>query len=131
MEFLITLIGNAAVDHFFRERLLSNPVDTVDEYGFRLTKSDFEMMKAVFGHSGTKDELRAAFVSLEDALYKALEAGTQEITRTQKTEIALPPKGCGRPCFWSIFPPGEPHELRQERERQEKTSRPGKGRKAA
>jgi len=50
METLVTLIGNAAVDPFFRRRLLDNPVDIVDAYGFRFTKGDFEVMKALFAN---------------------------------------------------------------------------------
>jgi len=48
MDFLVTLIGNAVVDPIFRERFLNNPIDTADEYGFRFTKSDFEIMTTMF-----------------------------------------------------------------------------------
>ncbi len=36
-DLLITLIGNAAVDPGFRELFLKNPLETADDYGFRLT----------------------------------------------------------------------------------------------
>jgi len=103
MELLVTLIGNAAVDPFFRKRFLDNPVDTVDEYGFRLTKGDFEMMKAMFTDltPTEKADVDRAFVTLENWLYKKLDAH----------EILT----CGRPCYLSIYPPGEPDELRKER----------------
>ena len=103
MELLVTLIGNAAVDPFFRKRFLDNPVDTADEYGFRLTKGDFEMMKAMFTDLTPKErvDVEGAFVTLENWLYKKLEAN-----------VILT---CGRPCYLSIYPPGEPHELRKER----------------
>jgi hypothetical protein len=102
MELLVTLIGNAAVDPFFRKRFLDNPVDTADEYGFRLTKGEFEMMKTVFADltQTEKNALQEAFVALETLLYKQLD-------RTCPT----------RPCLWSIFPPPEPRELRKEREK--------------
>lgn len=105
MELLITLIGNAAVDKFFRKRFLDNPVDTVDEYGFRLTKGDFVIMNKMFADlkPTDKDALDQAFVALEQLLYKKLEA-----------DIRME---CGHPCHMSIFPPGEPHELRKEREK--------------
>lgn len=104
METLITLIGNAAVDPFFRKRLLDNPVDLVDAYGFRFTKGDFEMMKAIFAdlEENEKEEMNGAFNKLEGLLYKNLE-GMSWI--------------CGHPCNMSIYPPGQPHELRKEREK--------------
>lgn len=103
MELLVTLIGNAAVDHFFRNRFLANPVDTVDKYGFRLTKGDFEIMETMFANlkPKEKDELEQAFFVLENLLYKKLDSEEPSI--------------CGHPCKMSIFPPGEPHELRKER----------------
>ena len=99
MDLLVTLIGNAAVDPFFRKRFLDNPVDTADEYGFRLTKGEFEMMKTVFADltQTEKNALQEAFVALENLLYKQLD------------------RVCPRPCAWSIFPPPEPHALREER----------------
>jgi len=108
MELLITLIGNAAVDPIFREHLLKDPVNTVDEFGFRLTKGEFQMMKTVFADlkQGEKDDLEQAFLALEKVLYNNLS------TRTPKAE--LPKHACQPPCSWSIFPPGEPHELRKE-----------------
>jgi hypothetical protein len=101
MELLVTLIGNAVVDPFFRKRFLDNPVDTVDEYGFRLTKGDFEMMKAMFADltPTQKTEAGRLFVTLEDWLYNRIDS-----------------KECGHPCRMSIYPPGEPHELRKERQ---------------
>jgi len=110
MELLVTLIGNASVDPFFRRRFLDNPVDTVDEYGFRLTKGDFEMMKAMFADltQTEKADVEQAFVTLENWLYKKLDS--YEISK------------CGRPCYLSIFPPGEPHELRKEREKTQKAA---------
>jgi hypothetical protein len=100
MDLLVTLIGNAAVDPFFRKRFLDNPVDTADEYGFRLTKGEFEMMKTVFADLTPTDKntLQQAFAALEDLLYEKLRV-------------------CPRPCALSIFPPPEPHELRKEREK--------------
>lgn len=119
MEFLITLIGNAAVDPYFRKRFLDNPVDTVDEYGFRLIKGDFEIMKTMFADLPTaeKKALDQAFAALEQLLYRKLDLDERNI--------------CGHPCRMSIFPPGEPHELRRERETQEKAKEVKAGKHAA
>ena len=48
MDLLITIIGNAAVDPGFRQRLLNDPLRTADEYGFHLTKGEVEMLERVF-----------------------------------------------------------------------------------
>ena len=91
MEFLITLIGNAAVDPNFRKRFLTDPVETIDHYGFRLTKGDYELMLEVFSRltPGQKNELEQAFLNLQDQLYARIKGH------------------CTTPCFWSIFPPPE------------------------
>lgn len=125
MELLITLIGNAAVDPVFRKHFLDDPVDTADEYGFRLTKGEFEMMKAVFADLTQKEKeiLDQTFLALENVLYNNLS------TRTPKPD--LPSQPCHPPCMWSIFPPPEPHELRKERETAEKARKLVKAGKAA
>ena len=83
MDLLVTLIGNAAVDPFFRKRFLDNPVDTADEYGFRLTKGEFEMMKTVFADltQTEKNALQEAFVALENLLYKQARPRVSEAVR--------------------------------------------------
>lgn len=115
METLVTLIGNAAVDPYFRKGLLNDPVDIVDKYGFRLTKGDFEMMKALFTDfkDNEKEEMNGAFDKLEGLVYQRLE----------------PVMGgkCGHPCRLSIFPPPE---LRPEREKPENATGLKKGGKA-
>jgi hypothetical protein len=105
MDLLITLIGNAAVDPFFRERFLKDPVDTADEYGFHFIKGDFEMMKDVFVGitPAEKSDLEKAFKSLQDLLYKNVQSAGRN--------------PCGPPCKWCIYPPPEPHELRKEWEK--------------
>jgi len=109
MELLITLIGNAVVDPIFRERFLKNPDKTLDEYGFRLTKGEFEMMKAVFGNltqqKEKKDALERAFLALQNIVHEHL----------SKAELTRRP--CNPPCFWSIYPPGQPREYRDEWEK--------------
>jgi len=100
MDFLVTLIGNAVVDPIFRERFLNKPVDTADEYGFRFTKSDFEIMTTMFvGLTQTeKNALKQQFKALQDMLL----------------EKVIQRKACRPPCALSIYPPPEPHELREE-----------------
>jgi hypothetical protein len=102
MDLLITLIGNAAVDPIFRKRFLANPIDTADEYGFRFTKGDFEMMSDVFAGltPEEKQDLELAFKGVQDLLYKNIQVAQQRV--------------CHPPCAWSIYPPPEPHELRKE-----------------
>jgi len=56
------------------------------------------------------------FNRLEDLLYKKLEPVIGK---------------CKRPCWLSIFPPAEPHELRKEREMPENAKGLKKGKKAA
>ncbi|MGA7379905.1 MAG: hypothetical protein WBX03_03560 [Terriglobales bacterium] len=113
MDLLITLIGNAAVDPFFRKRFLDNPVEITDAYGFRLTKGDFEMMKTIFADLAPteKKALQKAFDDLQPLLY-------------QKVGV------CDPPCHHSIFPPPEPPELRKERETPEKVRKLEKGKAA-
>jgi hypothetical protein len=87
VDLLITLIGNAAVDPEFREKFLDAPLKTADEYGFRLTKGEVELLTRVFTQR-LKDKLAQNFKSLQDALYENL----QEM--------------CHRPpCLWSVYPP--------------------------
>jgi hypothetical protein len=89
MDFLLTVIGNAAVDPIFREDLLLNPRRTIDEWGFRLTKGELEMLKAMFGNR--QAELERTFKALEDVLYKNLD------------ELKL--GRCDRPCRMSLSRP--------------------------
>jgi hypothetical protein len=89
MDFLLTVIGNAAVDPLFREDLLLNPRATIDEWGLRLTKGDLQMMEAMFGRR--QDELEQRFKALEDLLYDNLD----EVKAAK----------CDRPCRMSLSRP--------------------------
>ena len=89
MDFLVTVIGNAAVDPDFREDLLRNARETIDAWGLRLTKGEVEMMNAMFG--SRKEELGAIFKALEDVLYANLD----------KVKEAR----CDKPCRMSISQP--------------------------
>jgi len=102
MDLLVTVIGNVAVDPYFRKRFLDDPVKITDDYGFRLTKGDFEMMKTMFADltRAEKEALLEAFGALERLLY-------------QKSP-------CNPPCHHTIYPPPQPEELRKEREKPEK-----------
>jgi len=90
MDLLISIIGNAAVDPIFRKKFLDNPVDTIDHYGFVLTKGDFELMQTVFVNltPAEKEKMEQAFSNLEITLYANL-------------------KMCRPPCYWSVYPPPE------------------------
>ena len=89
MDLLVTVIGNAAVDPLFREKLLANPRDAVDTWGFRLTKGEIEMLEAMF--TKRQEEVEEKFKALENALYENLEQ--------------LIPKACDRPCRMSVSRP--------------------------
>ena len=93
MDVLVTMIGNVVVDPNFREMFLKDPIETMDKYGFRLTKADFEMMTNVFGglKKEEREKLEQLFLALENALY-------------QLVKPPQPPTGC-HPCSWSIYPP--------------------------
>ena len=108
MDLLITLIGNAAVDPGFRELFLDNPLGTADEYGFRLTKGDFQIMTAMFTRMNDEERARVedAFKALENILYSKMESAAL---------AAPPPKRppCTRPCSLSIYPPPGLPELRK------------------
>ncbi len=90
MNLIITLIGNAAVDYNFRHALRKDPDGTMTAWGFRLTKGEYQMFKAVFEHFD--DQLESAFKNLEDQLYMKLD----------QSRVLMP---CQRPCDWSLIPP--------------------------
>jgi len=68
MDLLITVIGNAVADIEFRERLLKDPLTTLDQWGFRLTKGEVEMMEEVL-HRESEVELKNKFQALHETLY--------------------------------------------------------------
>src|SRR2546430_12373330 len=68
MDLLITVIGNAVADTEFRERLLRDPLTALDEWGFRLTKGEIEMMQEVLPRA-SEEELRNKFQALHETLY--------------------------------------------------------------
>jgi hypothetical protein len=88
MDFLVTVIGNAAVDYKFRKALLKNPRAAIDKWGFRLTKGEVEMMLAMFGSE--QKILEERFKELEDILYDNL-----------NRKIFM----CDRPCRMSVSHP--------------------------
>jgi hypothetical protein len=88
MDFLVTVIGNAAVDPIFRKEFLAAPRKTIDRWGFRLTKGDVEMMEAMFGSE--REMLEEKFQELEDILYDNLNRETFM---------------CDRPCRMSVSNP--------------------------
>lgn len=100
MDVLITLIGDAAVDPNFRKEFLANPSGTIDRYGFRLTKGDYDLMMQVFGKLTPTQivELDHAFATLQDKLY---------------AKLAQQQGPCKPPCFWSIHLPENVAALRK------------------
>jgi len=99
---LLIIIGNAVVDYHFRALLLEDPVATVEAYGFRLTKGEMAMLKALFTQNTKKlnDLLKAS----EDQVYANIEA--QAATGPQLVSGVAAPLGCTkRPCTLSLTPP--------------------------
>jgi hypothetical protein len=89
MDYLLTVIGNAAVDPIFREDLLLNPRETIDAWGLRLTKGEVELMEEMFGSN--QDLLEERFEALEEVLYGNL----------NQPEVGK----CDKPCRMSISQP--------------------------
>ena len=111
MDLLITLIGNAAVDPGFRELFLCDPLGTADNYGFRLTKGDFQIMTAMFTNLNEEERtsLENAFKALENLLYGKME----------NAALTPPPKTkCTKPCTLSLYPPRVLPKLREIIDRQ-------------
>lgn len=95
MELLITVLGNALVQYQFRDKLFAeDPVVAAEEWGFRLTKGEREMLELIFkkGNEKYTKELRERFESLEDQIYVNL-----------KTVYM-----CEKPCKMSVPPPVYP-----------------------
>jgi hypothetical protein len=88
MDLLITVIGNAVADANFREALLNDPLAAIQEWGFRLTKGDVEMLLAIFHDQSLRDE----FKDLEDGVYGQFHK-------------YLVPDCTGRPCRLSAYHP--------------------------
>ena len=81
---LVTLIGNAVVDPAFRRAFLADPTATINLYGVRMSKGEFDLMNTVFG-SANASSLESVFYQLQQALYSR--------------------SGCNNPpCLWAIFP---------------------------
>jgi hypothetical protein len=90
MDLLVTVIGNAVVHPDFRKALLKDPPAAIDEWGFRLTKGEEEMLIQIFGDAERKEEekkeMEQKLYELETLVYKY-----------------IPP--CGKPCRMSIPAP--------------------------
>ena len=88
MDLLITVLGNAVVQADFRDRLLRNgdPVRAAEEWGFRLTKGENEMLTQIFtGSPAYIEELKERFEKLEYQVYINT--------------------GCAKPCKMTVAPP--------------------------
>ena len=67
MDLLVTVIGNAIADPAFCKRLVDDPRGAIDEWGFRLTKGEINMLDAMFTKK-KKDKLLKEFDSLQGML---------------------------------------------------------------
>jgi hypothetical protein len=93
MDLLVTVIGNAVADAEFRERLLKDPLTAVDNWGFRLTKGEVDMMEELL-HRESVEQLRDKFEALRETLYGA---------------------SCPKsPCRMSAYPPKTEQKLRED-----------------
>jgi hypothetical protein len=96
MDLLIAVIGNAVVDPVFRTKLLDDPVQALDDWGFRLTKREVALLEEMFAQLGAKKkDLAERFESLGKALY-------QNIDEAAKRKVApICPK---KNCLMSVYP---------------------------
>ncbi len=100
MDLLTTVIGNAVADPAFRDQLLQNPIETLDNWGFRLTKGEVEIMEEVL-HREPAEQLRTKFQALREGLYG-------------KAEVVLCPE---KICKMSAYPPKTEQKLREDLKR--------------
>ncbi len=92
MDLLITVIGNAVLDSVFREHLLKDPIEALDNWGFRLTKHETGTLRGMV--AGDKEELKSKFKALEELLYNDFERAATLV------EVICPKKR----CFPSVYP---------------------------
>jgi hypothetical protein len=97
MDLLITVIGNAVMDPVFREKLLEDPVKAMDDWQFRLTKSEVGVLEQMFAKLGLnqKEELKGKFESLQTILYQYRD----EATTLRGVVLACPTKKCSVSAF--------------------------------
>ncbi|MBI3476982.1 MAG: hypothetical protein HY010_14720 [Acidobacteria bacterium] len=91
MDLLITVIGNAVADSVFREKLLKEPVKTLDDWGFRLTKREVGLLEEIFAEltdEGIHD-LADRFDCLGKALYRNIDGAM-----ARKVAPICPQKNC-------------------------------------
>jgi hypothetical protein len=104
MDLLIAVVGNAVVDPVFRKKLLDDPVQALDDWGFRLTKREVELLEEMFAQLGArKEELAEKFECLGKALYRNID---------QAAERKVAPICPKRTCPMSVYP--QLPELRNE-----------------
>lgn len=107
MDLLIAVVGNAVVDPVFRKELLDHPVQALDDWGFRLTKREVELLEEMFAQLGArKEDLADKFECLGKALYRNIdEAGKRMVA-------PICPK---KTCVMSVYPrlPELRNELRK------------------
>ena len=107
MDLLISVIGNAVVDPVFRNKLLDDPVKALDDWGFRLTKREVELLEEMFAQLGAgKGDLADKFECLGKALYR-------NIDKAEERKVA--PICPRRTCLMSVYPllPEQRNELRK------------------
>jgi hypothetical protein len=62
---LLTIVGNAAADDTFLDKLFEDPIGTVEQYGFQLTNAEQEaLLQFTQGpkSSDTKEYLRKVYI---------------------------------------------------------------------
>jgi hypothetical protein len=127
MDLLITVIGNAVADPAFLAKLLDDPLQAIDDWGFRLTKRETGVLEGMFaGLSAESKKLLAdAFKPLETLLYQHLdEAVTRNaatLCNTKRCPISVYPISAEfrREARETARKEREQEELRQQRLRKE------------
>jgi hypothetical protein len=101
MDLLVTVIGNAVVNQDFRKELLdgSDPLPTIEEWGFHLTKGEGEMLKSMI-EKADKTKLEGAFNEVWNLMFPGVDQWIASLNGK-----------CGKPCMMSI---GKLHVLAQQ-----------------
>ncbi len=100
MDLLITVIGNAVLDPVFREHLVDNPIQALDDWGFRLTKSEIGYLRGMFT-GGNKDELKNKLATVGELLYRNHELLLEQASTMKMTAFMDCPT---RRCCVTAYP---------------------------
>jgi hypothetical protein len=90
---LLTIVGNAAADDTFLDKLFKDPIGTVEQYGFQLTNAEQEaLLHFTRGDrsSDTKEHLRQVYICPKKPCLFALAKPRHDETAatTERSKVA-------------------------------------------